>query len=365
MSSGTSSNNRAIIIPVFILVFFGLAMLSSAGVVDGQRKFGSVYYYFNHQLFFGFLPGVLLYFIFSKIKYQFWKKLSLPFLILSIGLLVAIFIPGFGVKAKGAARWISLGFFSFQPAEVLKLSLIIYFAAWFSGRREKVRNWSYSLVPFLVILGFITLLLARQPDIGTLSMVAVIAITMYFLAGAEMKHFIALAGLIIMVFALLVFFAPYRFNRLLAFARPESDTQGISYHINQARVALGRGGLFGMGFGQSRQKVNFLPEPVGDSIFAVITEELGLMGAGFLLGIILWLSAVLVKLSRRTSDRFAQLFLLGLTVWIAGQSFVNIGAISGLIPLTGIPLPFISYGGTSLAVILGALGIASNIAKHS
>ncbi|MDP3731073.1 MAG: putative lipid II flippase FtsW [bacterium] len=364
MSLGTSSN-KVIIIPVFILAFLGLVMLSSAGVVDGQRKFGSAYYYFNHQFFYGFLPGVLLFFIFSKIKYQFWKKLSLPILLLSIGLLVAVFIPDIGVTAKGAARWIKLGFLSFQPAEILKFSLIIYFAAWFSGRQEKVRNWSYSVVPFLVVLGFVTLLLAGQPDIGTLSMIVMIAIAMYFLAGAEMKHFFSLLGVLAVMFGFLVFFAPYRFNRLLAFARPGSDTQGISYHVNQARLAIGRGGLFGVGFGQSQQKVNFLPEPVGDSIFAIITEELGLVGASFLVGMILWLSLALIKLSRQTSDRFAQLFLLGLVVWIAGQAFINIGAISGLIPLTGITLPFISYGGTSLAVILGALGIASNIAKHS
>ncbi len=291
--------------------------------------------------------------------------MSLPFLILSLGLLVAVFLPGLGVTAKGAMRWTKLGFFSFQPAEILKLSLIIYFAAWFSGRSEKVRNWSYSMLPFLVILGFVGLLLAGQPDIGTLSMVAMIAVAMYFLAGSEIKHFFILMAILAVALFLLVQFTPYRFNRLLAFVNPEGDPQGISYHVNQAKLGIGRGGLLGVGFGQSRQKVSFLPEPVGDSIFAVVTEELGLVGASALLGVILWLSAVLIRLSRQTGDRFAQLFLLGLTVWIAGQSFVNIGAISGLIPLTGIPLPFISYGGTSLAAILASLGIASNIAKHS
>lgn len=357
-------SNRPIILPVFILVFFGLAMLFSAGVVDGQRKFGSVYYYFNHQLLYGFLPGILFFFLFSKIKYKFWKKVSLPLLILSLGLLTAVFIPGLGVTAKGAARWIQLGFLSFQPAEILKLSLIIYFAAWFSGRSEKVRSWSYSAAPFLVILGFVALLLAGQPDIGTLGMVVMIAIAMYFLAGAEIRHFFSLLVLLAVVFFLLVQFAPYRFDRLLSFLNPAADPQGISYHVNQARLGIGRGGLWGVGFGQSQQKINFLPEPVGDSIFAIMAEELGLLGAGFLLGTILWLSLALIKLSRQTGDRFAQLFLLGLTVWIAGQTFINIGAISGLIPLTGIPLPFVSYGGTSLAVLLAALGIASNIAKN-
>ena len=168
-----------------------------------------------------------------------------------------------------------------------------------------------------------------------------------------------------MVFFLLVQFAPYRLNRLLAFVNPSADPQGIAYHVNQAKLGIARGGILGVGFGQSQQKINFLPEPVGDSIFAIVVEELGLVGGAFLLGVILWLSLGLIKISRQTNDRFAQLFLLGLTVWIAGQAFINIAAISGLIPLTGIPLPFISYGGTSLAILLASLGIAQNIANRS
>lgn len=360
-----SLSNKSIIVPVFILALFGLVMLSSAGIVDGQKRFGSSYYYFIHQLIYGLLPGVCLFWLCSKIKYNFWKKLSLPLLILSLGLLMAVFVPNVGVAARGAMRWIRIGFLSFQPAEVLKLSLIIYFAAWFSGRHEKVKSWSYSAVPFLVILGFVGILLVKQPDVGTLSIVVIIAIVMYFLAGAEMRHFLGLMVLLGAVFFLLVQFVPYRLNRLLSFINPATDPQGISYHVNQARLAIGRGGLLGVGFGQSQQKINFLPEPVGDSIFAIVVEELGLVGGAFLIGLILWLAAVLVKVSQQTHDRFAQLFLLGLTVWIAGQAFINIAAISGLVPLTGIPLPFISYGGTSLAILLAGLGIAQNIVIRS
>src|SRR3989344_700182 len=365
MFFSSGSNSKAIFIPVFVLALFGLAMLSSAGVVDGQRRFGSGYYYFLHQLLYGFLPGLLLFWICSKIKYKFWKKLAVPLLVISLGFLVAVFLPGVGLAARGAMRWMQLGFLSFQPSEVLKLTLIIYFAAWFSGRNEKVKSWSYSVVPFLVILGFVGALLVKQPDVGTLSIVVMIAIAMYFLAGAEKKHFAGLMALLAVVFFLLIQFAPYRLNRFLAFVNPSADPQGITYHVNQAKLGIAQGGLLGVGFGQSRQKINFLPEPVGDSIFAIIVEELGLLGGTFLLGMILWLSLILIKISRQTNDRFAQLFLLGLTVWIAGQAFINIGAISGLVPLTGIPLPFISYGGTSLAILLTGLGIASNIANHS
>jgi len=360
-----SNSSKSVIVPVFILVLFGLTMLSSAGIVDSQNRFGSSYYYFVHQLLYGLLPGLLLFWICSKIKYPLWKKLAVPLLLLSLGLLVAVFWPSLGVAARGAVRWLKLGFLSFQPAEVLKLTLIIYFAAWFSGRSERVKSWSYSVVPFLVILGFVGILLVKQPDVGTLSIVVFIAIAMYFLAGAETKHFVGLMVLLAVIFFLLIQFAPYRLNRLLAFVNPSADPQGIAYHVNQAKLGIARGGIFGVGFGQSQQKINFLPEPVGDSIFAIIVEELGLLGGAFLLGLFLWLSLVLIKISRQTGDRFAQLFLLGLMVWIAGQAFINIAAISGLIPLTGIPLPFISYGGTSLAILLTGLGIAQNIANRS
>ena len=183
-----SSSSKPIIIPVFMLALFGLVMLFSAGIIDSQRRFGSSYYYFLHQLFYGFLPGLILFWICSKVKYQLWKKLSVPLLLLSLGFLVAVFLPGIGIEARGAMRWMKISFLSFQPSEILKLTLIIYFAAWFSGRSEKVKSWSYSVVPFLVILGFIGVLLVKQPDVGTLSIVVFIAIVLHFLAGAENKH---------------------------------------------------------------------------------------------------------------------------------------------------------------------------------
>ncbi|MBI2057632.1 MAG: putative lipid II flippase FtsW [Candidatus Yanofskybacteria bacterium] len=358
-----SGSAKKIIIITFVLIVFGLLALSSAGIVDGQKRFGSDYYYFVHQLLNGVLPGLFLFFVFSKIKYKFWKKISLPLLIFSLALLLAVFIPRFGFSAKGATRWISLGFLSFQPSEILKFSLIVYFAAWFSGRNENIRNWSYSIVPFFVVLGFVGLLLALQPDVGTLGIIALIALSLYFFAGAKVSHFGILILVLAVIFFALVQLAPYRFNRFLAFFNPTSDPQGISYHINQALIAIGRGGIWGVGFGQSQQKINFLPEPVGDSIFAVVAEELGLIGAVSFIFLIFLLSFQLVKVANNTSDRFGQLFILGMMVWIGSQSLINIGAITGLLPLTGIPLPFVSYGGTSIAALLAGLGIAVNIAK--
>lgn len=360
-----STAGKTLTITVFLLSIFGLIMLSSAGIVDGQKKFGSAYYYFYHQLLYGFLPGLLLFLIFSKIRYKFWKKISLPILITATLLLLAVFTPKFGLVFKGAARWLNLGLFSLQPSEILKFGLIVYFAAWFSGRSEKARNWSYSVIPFLVVLGFVVFLLALQPDIGTLSIVILIAVAMYFFAGAKLSHFFGLGAVLAAVIFLLVQFAPYRLDRLIAFFNPTADPQGISYHINQALLGIGQGGIWGVGFGQSQQKTGFLPEPVGDSIFVVIAEELGLIGAGMLIFLFLFLAVQLVRIAQQTNDRFAQLFVLGLVVWIVGQAFINIGAISRLLPLTGVPLPFVSYGGTSLAVILASLGIAVNITNRS
>ncbi len=350
---------------VFILVSFGLVMLSSAGIVEGQRKFGSASYYVFHQLLTGGLLGSLIYWICSKINFRFWRKMALPFLLGALFLMMSIFIPQLGLSVKGATRWLSLGWFSFQPAEILKFALIIYFAAWFSGRGQKETSWSYSLAPFLVVFAFVSLLLVLQPDMGTLGIVSIIAMAIFFFAGGGLKPFLGMGGAIVLGFLSLAVVFPYQFNRLLAFVNKTGDPQGIAYHINQALIAIGNGGWWGVGFGRSQQKTGFLPEPVGDSIFAIVVEELGLIGAAVLLIIFISLIMHLVKIAKNSSDRFAQLVALGVATWIASQTLINIAAISGLVPLTGIPLPFISYGGTALVALLATLGIVANVAKES
>lgn len=345
------------------MVVFGLVILSSAGIVDAQKKFGSSYYYFYHQLLYGILPGIMLAYLISKIKYDVWRKLSLPILFGALVLMALVFMPGLGYGAKGAVRWVNIGGFVFQPAEILKLSLIIYFAAWFGSRHERLKSWVYGAAPFFILLGFVTLLLTKQPDIGTLIVVGLIAIGMYFVAGVSWKQLggIALIGIISM--ALLIRFEPYRWDRFKAFVNPNQDVRGIAYQVNQAKIAIGAGGLFGVGFGRSTQKLgSFLPEPVGDSIFAIIGEELGFVGAMATVALFVWLCFLLTQIAVRTRDPFGRLFVSGMNIWIMAQAFVNIAAISGLVPLTGIPLPFISYGGTAEIALLVGLGIVYNIA---
>lgn len=349
-----------------VLIIFGLVVLSSAGIVDGQKKFGSPYYYLTHQLLYGVIPGLVGMFVLSLIDYRFWKKISLFVLIGSLALMIMIFMPNFGQGLKGATRWISLGAFSFQPSEILKLSLIIYLAAWFGNRNERTKRWAYGTMPFLVVLSFVALLLFLQPDIGTLIVVSFISLGVYFLAGPSYKQFAGILLVLFLALSAIIVVEPYRFDRLKAFWNPSVDTRGISYQINQSLITIGSGGLFGVGYNNSSQKQGgFLPEVIGDSIFAIIAEELGLVGSALTVGLFGVLSFFMVSIAKNAPDKFGTLLVMGINIWIMSQAFVNIAALSGLVPLTGIPLPFISYGGTAIAVLLSGMGIVFNVAKKS
>jgi len=284
-------------------------------------------------------------------------------LIGSLGLMILIFVPSFGHGLKGATRWVNFGIISFQPSEILKLSLIIYLAAWFGGRGEMIKKWSYGIVPFLIVLSFVALLLFLQPDIGTLIVVSMIALGIYFIAGSSWKQFLGILFVLAVGLFAMILLEPYRFDRLKAFWDRSADPQGISYQINQSLISIGSGGLFGVGYNQSTQKFGFLPEVVGDSIFAIIAEELGFVGSAITIGLFGMLCFVLISIAKNAPDKLGTLLVMGVNISIMAQAFVNIAAISGLAPLTGIPLPFISYGGTAIAVILSSLGIVLNIAK--
>ena len=351
---------------VMILIAFGLVMISSAGIIYSQTRFGDGYYFFKHQLFFGAIPGLLLMYLFQKIDYHYWKKVAFPFFIVSIVCLFLVFIPGIGAKVYGANRWIHLGIITFQPSEIVKLSMILYLAAWLEGKGEHViRDFFEGLVPFLAILGLAGFLILRQPDMGTLGVLIFISVLMFFVSGAKISHLLTLGSFGLLASFVLIKFESYRFNRILAFMDKSIDPQGIGYQINQALLAVGSGGIFGLGLGHSRQKFNYLPEPVGDSIFAIIGEELGLVGAIFLITLFIMLAFRGFRVAKNAPDEFGRLIAVGITIWIVVQVFVNIAANIALVPLTGIPLPFVSYGGTSLIFLLAAMGILLNISKHA
>lgn len=346
-----------ILATVSILSFFGVLMVYEASSVPAFRDFGDKYYFLRDQTKWLILGGVVLSFT-CFFDYHHFYKLALPFLILTLILLGGVFIPGFGIKALGAYRWLDFRFFILQPGELAKLALVIYLAAWFSSP-EKGR-----LLAFLFLIGIVGGLVILEPDMGTMTILIGIALVMYFISGAALSHFLFFLPASLIAGWFLVKIEPYRFRRVLTFFRRETDPLGISYHIHQILIALGSGGFWGLGLGKSRQKYEYLPEAMTDSIFAIIGEELGFLGGGVLILLFSFLIWRGFKIARSAPDRFGQLLAVGIISWLAIQISINLSAQVVLIPLTGVPLPFISYGGSSLVLSFGAIGILLNISKQ-
>ncbi len=358
--------DKTLLFTVLALLSFGLVMIASAGVIYSQMRFGDGYYFFKHQLFYGVLPGFAVLYFFQKVDYRFWKKFAVPFFLIAIIFLMFVFVPGIGSRVYGASRWIQLGPFSFQPSEMLKLAIIIYLAAWFESKgTQKIKDVFEGLLPFLGIMGLIGFLIIKQPDMGTLFVIILTSFAIFFVSGAQMKHLFAMGTLGTFALWILIKLEPYRFDRISSFLDPGADPKGIGYQISQALLAVGSGGIFGLGLGHSRQKFNYLPEPVGDSIFAVIGEELGLVGGAILIVLFITLAMRGFRIAKNAPDTFGRLVATGITTWIVLQAFINIGANIALVPFTGIPLPFISYGGTSIIFLMAAVGILLNISKFS
>lgn len=347
---------------VFGLTLFGLAMLMSAtGPVAYARASDSLYYV-KRQLLQGVLPGTTLFLLFALLDYRIWKRLAFPSLIASFVCLFLPYIPGIGIEVGGSHSWAIIAGIRFQPSEIVKFTFLLYLAAWFAERSaERMRDW-HELVPFIGVLGAICLLLIAQPDTGTMAVIAGTSLFLYVFSGAPLIWF-ALMGLVgAGVVALLIKISPYRAARFMTFMHPELDPQGIGYHINQAILAVASGGFLGLGFGKSRQKFLYLPEVEADSIFAVMAEELGF----FITIIILFLFAALVwrcfKIAR-SSDRYGALLAAGFGSWIGIQTWMNIASMIGLMPITGVTLPFVSHGGTSLTVLLAAAGLIASVSR--
>jgi len=353
-----------LILTTFGLAVFGLVMIASAGIARSMAVYDEPYYFLTHQFLYGFLPGIAAWFILQGIDYRSWQNWALPFFVATVILLIIVFIPGVGTTFKGAQRWINLGGLSFQPTELCKLSLIIYLSAWLASSRQKVHSSINGFLGFVFILALLGILIMKQQDMGTMGIITVIACVMYFVSGARFIYLITLLGGGVTAFWMLVKIEPYRMQRLMSFLNPTSDPQGMSYQINQALIALGSGGIYGVGLGHGRQKFNYLPEPVGDSIFAILGEELGMIGCLFLITLFIVLAWRGYLIAKKAPDMFGRLLATGITTWFVFQAFINIAAISALIPLTGVPLPFVSYGGTALIFSMGAMGILLNISKR-
>ncbi|MDP3970272.1 MAG: putative lipid II flippase FtsW [bacterium] len=373
VASGWHEPNYTLIGILAVLVVFGLVMLSSASSVAGFEKFGDPNYFVKHQILYGVIVGVPLLWVISKIDYHLWKKYAFPMMLVSILLLFLVFVPGFSLELLGAKRWIGIGGISFQPSELVKITFLIYLAVWLEAREKEIHDYSSGLMPFLIMIGFLVFMIAGvQRDLGTMIVIGVISVSVYFVAGAPWRHLMIVLGIgltgitfFIKILPMIVPSFSYRANRLTVFLNPDLDPLGIGYHINQALLAIGSGGILGLGLGHSRQKFNYLPEASGDSIFAVIAEEMGFLISAGLVVLFLFFMIEGYKIAKNAPDVYGKVIATGITTWIIFQAAVNIMAMLSLLPLTGIPLPFISYGSSSLVTLFVAMGILINISRQT
>lgn len=348
------------------LSLFGLVMIASASVVVAYENFkGANDYYYVWKQVIALGIGLLAMIVFAGIDYHKYRKYAMPAMVVTIILLLLVFIPGIGIDAKGAHRWINLGFTQLQPSEVAKVVFLIYLSVWFEAREGEVHRIRRSFAPFLIMLAVISSLIIMEPDLGTLSVLIFSSMMVFYAAGAPLWNFYSLGIFLAAVFALFVRTSQYRWNRFLTFLNPAAESLGRSYHINQAFIAVGMGGLWGLGFGKSVQKLRYLPEPHTDSIFAIICEELGFFRASLVILAFVYLFILGLRVSKKAPDTLGKLLALGLVGSLAIQAFINISAMLGLVPLTGVTLPFISYGGSSLVISFIQIGILLNISKQA
>ncbi len=357
------------------LIVFGLLFLSTLSSISSLQIFGNTNHYLFHQLA-GVAIGLILGFIVFKIPLTFFKKIAPIILLINFFALIVVFLPVIGTKFGGASRWISIGNNTFQPSEFFKITIILYISAWlsnkFSGNSKRgwmslakkgYHNLIYVFLPFLFFLVLIVGVLYLQKDISTLGIISIALLSVYFLAETPIWHAILLIAMGIVSALILTIREPYRIQRLLIFLHPETDPLGIGFHLKQSLIAMGSGGIFGKGLGMSTQKFGFLPQAMSDSIFAILGEETGIIGSFILILsflIFLWLG---FKIANSSTDKFAKLTAIGITIWIVFQAFINIASTMGLFPLSGIPLPFFSYGSSHIISEMIGVGLILNISK--
>lgn len=352
----------SIIIITVLLISTGIIMIfSSSGVYALQEIGQSTYFLKRHLLFLS--VGLVLMLLVMNIDYRDVQRFAKPILLCAIGLLVLVLVPGIGKESGGAQRWLRFFGFSFQPSEFAKLAIIIYLSDFLTRKQNMVRDFIHGFVPVMLVLGMTSLLILKQPDMGTTVFIVLIVLILLFAAGTRL-FFLALLGLFIApVFYVLVVQAPYRLARILAFIDPWKDSRGIGFQLSQSQIALGSGGLFGVGLGKSMQKLFYLPAAHTDFIFSIIGEELGLLGTLTIITLFIlfiWQGARIVK---RTKDPFGYFLSFGILLMIGMQAVINIGVSIGALPTKGLPLPFISYGGSALVFNMIAVGLLLNISR--
>jgi len=338
-----------------LLLGFGLIMIYSASVAEALRDFGTKWYFVSLQLKWA-LVGLVLMLLLSRLPVRTWEKLAFPLLVGGLLLLLLVAIPGIGTKVQGARRWLILPGVTLQPSELIKFVEVVYLSSWLTKNKVTLKH-------FLAFLGLIAGLIMLQPDMGTAIVVTLLAISMYYFTGAPTSHFLVIGSLGVAVVVLLVAIAPYRLARFTTFLDPSKDPHGSSYHIRQVILALGSGGMTGLGVGKSRQKYEYLPEATTDSIFAVVGEELGFIGSTILMGTFIYLLALIFKVATHARNQFSAAVTAGVGSWLGLQVILNLAAMVALTPLTGIPLPLVSYGGSALVTVLAGMGLVLSVIR--
>ncbi len=352
---------------VLALLVIGIDMVYSASFVlaHNSPQYGSDTYFLVRQVAWAAVGGILMA-VCARLDYHFWQRFSLPLLVVALLMLMAVMVPGLGHAEYGAQRWLKLGPLPpVQPSEFAKLAVVLYFADWLSRKGERARNLTYGSLPFAIILAVVLVLVMLQPDLGTSFVIAASAVAVFFVAGAHLGHFAG--GLLLggAALGLLIRESGYRWSRFIAFLDPQADPLGSGWHIIQTHIALGSGGLFGLGLGVSRQKFYWVPGAHTDAIFAIIGEELGLIGTLSVIALFAVLAYRGYQIALRAPDQFGALLAVGATSALAFQAAVNVGVVTAVLPFTGITLPFISSGGSSLVVSLVAVGWLLSVSRRS
>ncbi len=358
-----SSNAMLLLAVVVVLNIIGVVMVLSASSVASLTDYGSPWYFFFRQLIWT-VAGVVAFVVGVRIDYQRWQKLIAPLMIASAALLVIVLVPGIGIYVSGSRRWLGFDFVRFQPSELAKLALLLYAADLVSRRGTEVDDWRRVVKPVVLVLGAFCLLVMKEPDMGSTIVLAVVVAAVLVAGGIPFRHLATIALVGIAAVTALAIAEPYRRTRLFTFLHPFDHAGNAGYQVSQSFIALGSGGLTGVGLGASRAKWNFLPNAHTDFIFAIIGEELGLIGCVAVLSLFIAFAVLGVRAASRAPDRFGALLAAGITVWIVGQAVINIGAVIGVLPVTGIPLPFVSFGGSALIVTMLASGMLTNVARQ-
>ena len=362
-ASPTSTAYVLLLALVTVLSVIGLVMVLSSSSVEALRNYGSAWLFFKRQLMWLAVGSVVLV-VAARADYRTWRRFTVPGLAASLGLLALVLVPSIGIAVSGSTRWLGVGSWRIQPSEMAKLAVLVFVADLLARRADRVEDARQTLRPVLLAFGAVAFLVMLQPDMGTTLILGCIVMAVLFVAGTPLRHMGTLFVTAVVSAFVLGMAAPYRRARMMSFLDPWNDAANTDYQVAQSIVGLADGGLTGVGVGASRAKWGFLPNAHTDFIFTIIGEEMGLIGSLLVLALFVGFVVLGIRTAVRAPDRFGMLLAAGVTAWIAGQAFINIGAVIGMLPVTGVPLPFVSFGGSSLVIVMGAVGILLNVARQ-